>query len=46
MKNYLLLTASAVLVLSSCSNNEIVENVELKNDGPKTVNFQTVGIQH
>ena len=34
MKNYLLLTASAVLVLSSCSNNEIVENKELKNGEP------------
>ncbi len=41
MKNYLLLTASAVLVLSSCSNNEIVENQDLKTDGPKTMNFQT-----
>jgi hypothetical protein len=41
MKNYLLLTASAVLVLSSCSNNEIVENHDLKTDGPKTMNFQT-----
>ena len=41
MKNYLLLTASAVLVLSSCSNNEIVENNDLKNDEPKTMKFQT-----
>jgi hypothetical protein len=41
MKNYLLLTASAVLVLSSCSNNEIVENHDLKTDGPKTMNFLT-----
>lgn len=41
MKNYLLLTASAVLVLSSCSNNEIVENHDLKTEGPKTMNFQT-----
>lgn len=41
MKNYLLLTTSAVFVLSSCSNNEIVENHDLKTDGPKTMNFQT-----
>ena len=31
MKNYLLLTASAVLVLSSCSNNEIIENNDANN---------------
>lgn len=31
MKNYLLLTASAVLVLSSCSNNEIIETKDVKN---------------
>lgn len=31
MKNYLLLTASAVLVLSSCSNNEIIEKKDVKN---------------
>ncbi|MBQ7237257.1 MAG: fimbrillin family protein [Bacteroidales bacterium] len=39
MKNYLLLTASAVLVLSSCSNNEIVENKELKNGEPKKMSI-------
>ena len=41
MKNYLLLTASAVLVLSSCSNNEIVENYDLQKDGPKKMSFST-----
>lgn len=41
MKNYLLLTASAVLVLSSCSNNEIVENKELKNAEPTKMTFAT-----